>query len=125
MLVLKDLFIGWRSGTMGRVKFGIYTLAVVLLQILALWYSLLNLYSTFAFWLFCLATIIAYYSGFLLLVKRWRELVPYPVLFALASWGMSLISVRYQSMLVATVSCIILLLLVCLPARRGKGAESR
>ncbi|WP_058912452.1 hypothetical protein [Entomohabitans teleogrylli] len=128
MFILQDLFTGWRAGTFGRVKFFIYFLVLAVnvwlgVQVIWLTYFVNNWLLQ---WLFWLTVVLNYYCGLLLYIKRLRQLVAYPVPWALGCWILTILFQRFPwsheqywlRMGISLVNLVMLCLLLFSPARR-------
>lgn len=129
MFIITDLFIGWRDGTLGRARFLVCALIVAALTGISLWTAFNTPYSEHPFllqWVFWLTLLCSYYCGFLAVIKRLRELVAYPVVWATVWWGGMIIVQRSpwyfesQSLQigVALICLLVFGLLFCARARR-------
>lgn len=128
MFIINDLFIGWRDGTLGRARFLVSMLVVIALTVASLWAAYNMPYTEHPlslqcfFWLMLLSS---YYCGFLTTVKRFRELVTYPVIWTLV-WWISALFVQYYPwsgemqyvQMVGWIACMLVLgMLFCARAR--------
>lgn len=133
MFIITDLFIGWRTGTLGRGRFLVCALIVAALTVISIWsiWAAINTpYSgnTLIFqWLYWLTLLCSYYSGLLIIIKRFRELVAWPVVWTVIWWVFLLLvqhlpwsrESQYLQMGASLVSLLVFGLLFCAPARRG------
>ncbi len=130
MFIITDLFIGWRTGTLGRGRFLVCALIVTALTVIGIWAAINTVYSgnTLIFqWLYWLTLLCSYYSGLLIIIKRFRELVAWPVVWAVLWWVCLLLvqylpwsrESQYLQMGASLVSLLVFGLLFCAPARRG------
>lgn len=121
-----DMFVGWRAGTLGRVRLGIYVVILLALSVSGIYVFLNNLYSLPAFFFFVLTTVLNYYCGLLVMIKRYRELTRYPVIFSLAHWGLSVAYSYTLSPALGALSLVLLLILLVAPGRHSPaGADEQ
>ena len=116
---LQDMFTGWKSGTVGRLKFGLYFAFLFILTAISIFFFLkdpLNLLSNLFFWF---ATLLQYDCGLLIIIKRYRELTRFPVLFALLHWGVGVLALRNHWPALAVVSLVFLLILLVAPGYKS------
>lgn len=116
-IILKDMFVGWKSETLGRLKFFLYSLLLTLIS--ALWFFFLftgpnnGLLTLF----YVLVILLNLYCGLLIMIKRCRELTRYPVIVALVLWGIQTGALQTNAPLLAALSLISLLILFFAPGR--------
>lgn len=84
-----------------------------------------NLLSHFALFIYWLGVVLSYYCGFLILTKRYRELVPFPAIFALIHWGAALFAFWKGWGWLNLLCGIIFLMLIAVPACRVTETEDR
>lgn len=124
MKILNDLFIGWKSGVLGRLKFFLYFLLITAVSLLTTWFATVNPLSHFAFFIFWLGTVLSYYCGVLVVVKRYRELVPFPVVFAIIHLAAGMVALVKAWEWVSIICSIVCLLLFAAPGRRIQADEA-
>ncbi|QMI06789.1 hypothetical protein [Citrobacter sp. RHB25-C09] len=118
MKILNDLFIGWKSGVLGRLKFFLYFLLITAVSLFTTWFATVNPLSLFAFFIFWLGTVLSYYCGILVVVKRYRELVPFPVIMAVIHLAAGILALVKEWEWLSIVCSIVFLLLIAAPGRR-------
>lgn len=118
MKILSDLFIGWKSGVLGRLKFFLYFLLITAVSLLTSWFATANPLSLFALFIFCLGTALSYYCGILVVVKRYRELTPFPVIMAVIHLVAGILALVKEWEWLSIVCSIVFLLLIAAPGRR-------
>lgn len=124
MNILNDLFIGWKNGTLGRLKFFLYFILITVISLLTTWFSIVNPFSVFALFICWLGIILSYYCGLLVATKRYRQLVPFPVIIAIIHWGAGVLAFWKGWQWLNMVCAIIFLLLIAVPARRFMSDEN-
>lgn len=118
MNILNDLFLGWRKGVLGRLKFFLYFVLITVISLFTTWFLVANPFSNFAIFINWLGIILSYYCGFLVITKRYRELMPFPVIIAIFHWGAGLLAFWKGWQWLNIVCAIVFLLLIAVPARR-------
>ena len=113
-----DMFVGWRAGTLGRVRLGIYIVILMMLLVSGLYFFLRNFDNLFALFYFMLTTVLNYYCGLLVMIKRYRELTRFPVIFALVHWGIAIAYSYTHLSALCALSLVLLLILLVAPGRR-------
>ncbi len=48
MNILNDLFLGWRKGVLGRLKFFLYFVLITVISLFTTWFLVANPFSNFA-----------------------------------------------------------------------------
>ena len=85
MFIFRDLFLGWRTGILGRARFFVCALVVAMLIAASIQMVLRIMYSEYTSlvfeWVFWLTLFCSYYSGGRIIIKRFRQLVAYPVVW--------------------------------------------
>lgn len=118
MNILNDLFLGWRKGVLGRLTFFLYFVLITVISLFTTWFLVANPFSNFAIFINWLGIILSYYCGFLVITKRYRELMPFPVIIAIIHWGAGLLAFWKGWQWLNIVCAIVFLLLIAVPARR-------
>ncbi|WP_370614598.1 hypothetical protein NMD21_23235 [Citrobacter portucalensis] len=116
--MLNDLFLDWRNGVLGRLRFFLYFILITVISLFTTWISIINPTNIFALFIFWLGIVLSYYCGFLVITKRYRELIPFPVIIAIIHWGAGLLAFWKGWQWLNLVCAIVFLLLIAVPARR-------
>lgn len=116
-IILTDMFVGWKSGTLGRLKFFLYSFFLMLISAAGIYLSLTESGNWLISLFNVLATLLNYYCGLLIMIKRYRELTRFPLIFALLLWGIVIGSLLMGSQVLAAIGLIMLLILYVAPGR--------
>lgn len=93
-------------------------------SLLTTWFSITYPSSLFALFIYWLGLILSYYCGFLVITKRYRELVPFPVICAVIHWVTALLAFWKGWQWLSLACGIVYLMLIAVPGRRAVIAES-